>query len=271
MNGKKGLFIGCFIISLLLILGIVTIFGKNSIFSRGDSIHSSTTIPYFTGANVVTYMPEIGPVGQRIPSEIWPVFLEEAKASFKKLYADNVRYAEIVCRIEQEGSLSTSFKVDDAGLSDSQIRQLIQIALNEGITPIIKPHIFVKTDGKGNQRGLIGKTWDDTSADVEQEWFDHYEAFIARYITISNEYHLPYFIIATELPNLVVDTAQTGNRREASWRKLIKNIRSEYNGKLTYAANSISAADITWWDMLDFIGIDHILLSRIYPLLLWTR
>ncbi|MDH3652612.1 MAG: hypothetical protein OEQ53_23170 [Saprospiraceae bacterium] len=57
------------------------------------------------------------------------------------------------------------------------------------------------------------------------------------------------FCIGTELSRLSVE--KTG-----FWRNLIQEIRSIYSGKLTYAANWHNEFEkITFWDDLDFIGI----------------
>jgi hypothetical protein len=40
------------------------------------------------------------------------------------------------------------------------------------------------------------------------------------------------------------------------WKGLIKRIRGVYNGKLTYAANWDEYTRTTFWEELDFIGID---------------
>ncbi len=50
------------------------------------------------------------------------------------------------------------------------------------------------------------------------------------------------------------------NQRRAqcliAWKKLIKEVRSIYNGKLTYAANFDNYEEVAFWKQLDFIGIN---------------
>ncbi|MGH1338141.1 MAG: glycoside hydrolase family 113 [Aureispira sp.] len=50
------------------------------------------------------------------------------------------------------------------------------------------------------------------------------------------------------------------NKRRAqcliAWKKLIKEVRGVYNGKLTYAANFDNYQEVAFWKQLDFIGIN---------------
>lgn len=56
---------------------------------------------------------------------------------------------------------------------------------------------------------------------------------------------------------LCVGVELDGTRhREAEWRETIRQVRSLYRGPLTYATNWNSELDITWWDALDYVGVD---------------
>ena len=71
-------------------------------------------------------------------------------------------------------------------------------------------------------------------------------------IAIQNKIEL--FCIGTELNISVV-------KREKFWRKLIQNIRSRYNGKLSYCSNWDRYEEVGFWEELDYIGI-----SAYFPL-----
>ena len=43
---------------------------------------------------------------------------------------------------------------------------------------------------------------------------------------------------------------------EGQWRKLIKNVRQVYSGRLTLAANFDNYHEVAFWDALDFLGIN---------------
>jgi hypothetical protein len=46
------------------------------------------------------------------------------------------------------------------------------------------------------------------------------------------------------------------SRLESHWRKLIHQVRNVYTGDVTYAANFDQYKDVTFWDALDFIGVN---------------
>jgi hypothetical protein len=134
------------------------------------------------------------------------------------------------------------------------------------------------------------------TATAEHQWFDSYTAYAVHYAQISQKYHLPYFIFGNDLLNITTDTKNTGKgskgaagaqgetfactgRRDCEWRHVINAIKSAtytdyqghqqtgggYQGKLSYGASWGNANDtkvpvefehITWWDALDFIGVN---------------
>lgn len=205
-------------------------------------------IPYFTGVNLCPYMPEIGPSGKT------PFSLPAARKVLAELRTDGIRHVEIVCRGAQDDIDSTRIRPDEHELPRSDLVALVEAALAQGITPILKPHLIV--GGSANDRGEIGLDWGADDAAVEAQWFDSYFNFISTYARISAEECLPCLVLATELPSLVADTAETGLRRDQEWRFLAARVRGIFPGLLTYAANSSSVADITWWDAMDYIGLN---------------
>ncbi len=88
--------------------------------------------------------------------------------------------------------------------------------------------------------------------DSEENWKileDSYQSFILTYAKSAEEMKAEILCIGTELEKFVA-------KRPEYWRKLIKEIRKVYNGKLTYAANWDEFKRVTFWGELDFIGVD---------------
>jgi hypothetical protein len=56
------------------------------------------------------------------------------------------------------------------------------------------------------------------------------------------------FCIGTELASTIL--------RAADWRSVIAEVGAIFSGPLTYAASTGSEEAITWWDGVDFIGVD---------------
>lgn len=129
------------------------------------------------------------------------------------------------------------------GEADKGIIHTTNLAKQKGIKTILKPHIWLRTDGK----------W---RSDIEmqsksewEQWFQNYEAFIMHYAKLAQQLNIETLCIGTELYITTRDYPK-------QWRSLIKKIRNVYDGQLTYAANWYKEyEEITFWDELDFIGI----------------
>lgn len=110
------------------------------------------------------------------------------------------------------------------------------------IKVMLKPQIWV---WRGEYTGLI-------TMDSEEKWKqleESYSAFIMAYATLAEKLDVDIFCIGTELEKFVMN-------RPEYWKNLIVEIRKVYNGKLTYAANWDEYKRITFWNDLDYIGVD---------------
>lgn len=130
------------------------------------------------------------------------------------------------------------------GERDIGLKHTAALAHQRGLKSVLKPHIWLRrSDGKW--RGDI----EMESAEDWDMWFDNYTRFMLHYANIAREGNIEMLCIGTELLHPAVDYPDR-------WRKLIKEIREVYPGKLTYAANfHLEYEGITWWDAVDYIGI----------------
>jgi len=117
----------------------------------------------------------------------------------------------------------------------------IHQAQEEGISVMLKPQVYVP------------RSWTGAIAfDTEQEWVqweNSYRKYILPMAQIADSLQVDLFCIGTEFK------AST-HERPVFWRQLIQDIRAIYSGPLTYAANWDEYSTITFWDKLDYIGID---------------
>lgn len=129
------------------------------------------------------------------------------------------------------------------GEADRGLAHTTKLAKQKGIKTILKPHIWLRTDGKWRS---------DIEMESKQEWeawFQNYEVFIMHYAKLAQELDIEALCIGTELYITTRDHPE-------KWRSIIKNIRAVYDGQITYAANWYKEyEEITFWDDLDFIGI----------------
>lgn len=141
-----------------------------------------------------------------------------------------------------------STRIHDAGHniygeSDESMFQLKLDAQKLGLKIMMKPQIWL-------HEGWPGKI-NMNSVDDWNDWFDSYEQWIIHYALISELMHADLFCIGTEL---VEATTQHPER----WREIITRVRQIYSGPIVYAANwGKEFEEITFWDSLDYMGLDN--------------
>ncbi|WP_088323720.1 glycoside hydrolase family 113 [Polaribacter tangerinus] len=107
---------------------------------------------------------------------------------------------------------------------------------------MVKPHIWIwKGEFTGNMKMSSEENW--------QKLEKSYTSFILTYAKAAEKIGAAVFCIGTELEQFVLNRPQF-------WKKLIANIKEVYKGKLTYAANWDEFKRVTFWEELDYIGID---------------
>ncbi|RKS55113.1 hypothetical protein BC962_0069 [Gillisia mitskevichiae] len=122
------------------------------------------------------------------------------------------------------------------------VRETTKLLHSQGLKVMVKPHIWI---WKGEFTG-------DIKMNSEEDWKEletNYEEFILLYATMAAEENVELFCLGTELYGFA-------NERTEFWEQLIIKIRKVYTGKLTYAENWDKVGKITFWDQLDYIGVD---------------
>ena len=119
---------------------------------------------------------------------------------------------------------------------------LIQYAKEHGLKVMVKPHVWARG------AGWVG----DFNLDSEEKWKTweaDYTKYILNHAIKADSMGVELFCIGTEF-------RVPARERPQFWRSLIKQVRTVYSGKLTYASNWDNYQNITWWDAVDYIGID---------------
>lgn len=129
------------------------------------------------------------------------------------------------------------------GETDGGIETTARLARQRGIKTLLKPHVWV------TERGVSVIDIAMKSETDWQRWFENYRAFILHYVRLAEQLGIEALCIGTELQG-------TTKLHDAEWRKLIKDIRTSYQGRLTYAANWYKEfEEVEFWSELDFIGV----------------
>ncbi|NQY04686.1 MAG: glycoside hydrolase TIM-barrel-like domain-containing protein, partial [Flavobacteriaceae bacterium] len=121
-------------------------------------------------------------------------------------------------------------------------KQYIELLHKNNIQVMLKPQIWV---WRGEFTGNI-------KMNSEEDWKaleSSYSKFILDYADLAQTTQVALFCIGTELEQFV-------KLRPDYWKQLIKEIRNIYKGKLTYAANWDEYPKTSFWQDLDYIGID---------------
>ncbi len=121
-------------------------------------------------------------------------------------------------------------------------KKTIELLNQKKIQVMLKPQIWVwRGEFTGNIRMSSKEDW--------KLFEKSYEEFILLYARLAEEMKVPILCIGTELHTFV-------QKRPGFWAELIKKIKSEYSGDLTYAENWDQYSKVPFWNQLDYIGID---------------
>lgn len=127
------------------------------------------------------------------------------------------------------------------------VRKMIAQAHARGIKVLVVPHLWVE---KGGWRGQI-----DPGSDAG------WAAYRASYRRFLLAWARDAADAGADALSIGVECKSWSGRFARFWFDLIDEVRALYPGLLTYSANWDEAADVIFWDRLDFVGI-----NAFYPL-----
>jgi len=127
----------------------------------------------------------------------------------------------------------------------------IKLAKNAGLKIFLKPHLVLGKIEHGDKtnhsewRGDLRLKYDSDWKVLEQ----HYETYILELARIAEENEVELFSVGTELKKFT-------QYRGKFWKQLITKVKNIFHGKITYSANWDEYAHVSFWDDLDYIGVD---------------
>ncbi|KAA3650239.1 MAG: glycoside hydrolase [Bacteroidetes bacterium] len=128
------------------------------------------------------------------------------------------------------------------GEKRSGIIEMLVLAKKLGYKSMLKPQLW------RDHSSYTGHHQYNTENDWESFEFS-YRKFILEFAILADSLEVEIFCIGTELEKFVIN-------RPEYWKSLIADVRDEYRGKITYAANWDEFKRTPFWKELDFIGID---------------
>lgn len=178
----------------------------------------------------------------------------DADLSLANLASTGADWISLIVTGYQDTISSTTIFADMATPTDDDLIHVITEAHQQGLKVMLKPHVGLLHD-EDHWRGQIGEEF--TSEAEWAAWFASYRDFIEHYAGLAQTpvlspvevYDADQFCVGTELGATV--------HRADEWRAVIAGVRARYRGPITYAANhGGEETGITWWDAVDYIGVD---------------
>ena len=124
--------------------------------------------------------------------------------------------------------------------TDERLRAVAAQAQERGIRVMLKPHVWLRPPA------WVGEVAPRTEADWAA-WFDSYRMFILHYASLARDAGIEALCVGNELMGTT--------HREKEWRDLIAEIRTVFDGTLTYGAHADEVWTLPFWDALDYIGV----------------
>jgi hypothetical protein len=176
----------------------------------------------------------------------WPGLYSspDADQALSELREDGADWLSLIVTRYQDTITSTTIHASPGTPTDDDLVHVINQAHSLGMKVMLKPHLDLAND-PSHWRGDIGVGFSEADWAA---WFASYKNFIDHYAQLAQTYGADQFCIGTELVSTEF--------RATNWRSVITGVRGFFSGPITYAANQGSEPSLSWWDAVDFIGVD---------------
>lgn len=124
---------------------------------------------------------------------------------------------------------------------DEKIAEIASQAHREGLRVFLFPILRIEERKDKEWRGVIAPS-------NLKKWLASYKAFTLHYARLAQKNQIELFSVGSELCSM--------ESHAAYWQKLIADIRQFYPGKLLYSANWDHYKKISFWNALDYLGLN---------------
>ena len=167
---------------------------------------------------------------------------KEALMPIKKVNANWVAITPYAFSRPGDPAVNFNYRRQWWGEREQGVVATIQHAKALGLNVMLKPHVWVRGDGWAGD-------FEFSNEDDWQQWEANYREYIITYAKVADSLNVEMLCIGTEFRKAAV-------QRPEFWGSLANKIRTFYDGKITYAANWDNYRNITFWDAMDYIGVD---------------
>jgi len=137
---------------------------------------------------------------------------------------------------------SIEFPVLDRRTPDlSTVQRSIMRAKSSGFKVALHPILLIQDPEDPHWRGQLDP--------MEKElWYDNYQQWIVQLGRLAQRCHVDLFFVGSELSSMQNDRAE--------WLKILKSVRLEFSGPVTYSANWDKWAQVSFAEQLDGLGVN---------------
>jgi hypothetical protein len=162
-------------------------------------------------------------------------------ASLYRLKTTGANYvALLVTQYMDSGTSNTIYADPSKTPNDDAVVHAISDIHSYGMKVLLKPYVDCKD---GTWRGVIDPS-------DKEMWFSSYSNFINHYAEIAQNNGVELLCVGTEFKSL------SGSAYQSNWSDVISVVRSIYTGPITYAANWDEYKNVSFWDLVNYAGID---------------
>ena len=162
--------------------------------------------------------------------------------SLRRLHVDAVAIVPYTFQRRPDSAAALPIPTRRGMESDSAVAHVVRAAQARGMFVLIKPQIWL---GGGHWPGDVD-FGDDEAAWAT--WFGHYRDWIVHHARLAERLGADALCVGTEL-------VRTTLTHPEAWRRIIADVRAEYGGLVTYAANwGEEFEGLSFWDALDAVG-----------------
>jgi len=162
----------------------------------------------------------------------------EAVSQIADLGADTIMFS--VARYQENAGSPGIFNDPERMPTEEQWQEIFQAAHDHNLRIVLMPIVLLSAPRGTEWRGEIRPpNW--------EVWFDKYEEYIVHMARIAAAGGVDVMTVGSEL----VST----EKYDEHWKRLIRNVRKVFPGKLSYSANWDHYRNIEYWADLDLIGM----------------
>jgi len=169
----------------------------------------------------------------------------KTKLNSKEFIKSNIEWISVIPYFYQEtensSEINTPKEIGIWSKRDSSFITDIKKLHEQNFYVMIKPHLWMSSGWRSTINFDTEKDWN--------LWFENYRKNMIHYAQMAKITNADLFCIGTELRSSLKEQPE-------KWLDLIKEIKTIYKGKITYAANWDDDITFTeFWNEMDYIGI----------------